>query len=161
MNKCIQCTQLTNNPKFCSRSCSVSYNNSKNPKRKRAQAQCLYCQNNFYRQSHDSQIRFCSIRCRQLYRFKHGEATSPQTIKPILIETQGNKCSICGLISQWQSQPLVLIMDHIDGNHTNNLPDNLRLVCPNCDSQLPTFKSRNRGNGRHNRRQRYHNGQSH
>ena len=38
--------------------------------------------------------------------------------------------------------------------------ENLRLVCPNCDSQLPTYKSRNRGSGRHSRRQRYRDGQS-
>ena len=50
--------------------------------------------------------------------------------------------------------------DHIDGDATNNRRENLRLVCPNCDSQLPTYKSRNRGKGRHFRRQRYANGQS-
>ena len=38
--------------------------------------------------------------------------------------------------------------------------DNLRLVCPNCDSQLPTFKGRNTGNGRYYRRQRYKAGKS-
>ena len=40
------------------------------------------------------------------------------------------------------------IIDHIDGDASNNMPDNFRLVCPNCDSQLPTFKARNTGNGR-------------
>jgi hypothetical protein len=29
------------------------------------------------------------------------------------------------------------------------------LVCPNCDSQLPTSKGRNRGKGRHWRHVRY------
>jgi hypothetical protein len=53
-----------------------------------------------------------------------------------------------------------LVLDHIDGNPTNNCRENLRLVCPNCDSQLATYKSRNRGNGRHYRRQRYADGQS-
>lgn len=31
---CINCHCITLNPKFCSRSCSASYNNKKNPKRK-------------------------------------------------------------------------------------------------------------------------------
>ena len=42
----------------------------------------------------------------------------------------------------------------------NNIISNLRLVCPNCDSQLPTYKNRNKGNGRHSRRVRYSKGKS-
>ncbi|BBH17026.1 hypothetical protein Back2_13130 [Nocardioides baekrokdamisoli] len=45
-------------------------------------------------------------------------------------------------------------------NASNNHRDNLRLVCPNCDSQLPTFKARNRGQGRAWRKQRYADGKS-
>lgn len=33
MKKCKNCDIVTNNPKFCSRSCSVTYNNMINPKR--------------------------------------------------------------------------------------------------------------------------------
>lgn len=61
----------------------------------------------------------------------------------------------------WNGRPLVLVLDHLDGDSTNNTRDNLRLVCPNRDSQqLPTYQNRNKGNGRHARRQRYGNGQS-
>ena len=31
---------------------------------------------------------------------------------------------------------------------SDNEIENFRLVCCNCDAQLPTFKSKNRGNGR-------------
>lgn len=55
---------------------------------------------------------------------------------------------------------LEFVLDHIDGDATNNARENLRMVCPNCDSQLPTFKSKNRGKGRHFRRERYANGRS-
>ncbi|GAS94541.1 HNH endonuclease [Mycolicibacterium canariasense] len=81
-------------------------------------------------------------------------------IRTYLAEAQSGCCAICGGDSTWQGLPLVLVLDHIDGNPTNNRRENLRLVCPNCDSQLPTYKSRNRGNGRSYRRQRYADGLS-
>lgn len=81
-------------------------------------------------------------------------------IRLYLAEAQSGCCAICGATSIWQDLPLTLVMDHIDGDSTNNRRENLRLVCPNCDSQLPTYKARNRGNGRYFRRERYANGQS-
>lgn len=35
MSKCLNCQAETSNPKFCNRSCSVSYNNMHSPKRKK------------------------------------------------------------------------------------------------------------------------------
>lgn len=52
------------------------------------------------------------------------------------------------------------MLDHVDGDSGNNHRDNLRLVCPHCDSQLPTFEMRNEGKGRHSRRERYADGRS-
>lgn len=77
-----------------------------------------------------------------------------------LLEAQQGRCAICRQAAEWNGLPLTLVLDHVDGDATNNRRANLRLVCPNCDSQLPTYKSRNRGRGRHARRQRYANGQS-
>ena len=81
-------------------------------------------------------------------------------IRLFLADAQSGRCAICSGASIWQDSPLVLVQDHIDGNPANNCRDNLRLVCPNCDSQLPTYKSRNRGNGRSSRRRRYADGKS-
>ena len=47
-------------------------------------------------------------------------------------------CSICGLPPVWNDIPLVLQVDHIDGDPSNNLVENLRLLCPNCHTQTPT-----------------------
>ena len=81
-------------------------------------------------------------------------------IRLYLYKAQNNECAICGCDASWQGLPLAFIVDHIDDNASNNHRDNLRLVCPNCDSQLPTFKSRNRGQGRAWRKQRYADGKS-
>lgn len=54
-----------------------------------------------------------------------------------------NECSICGMEGMWQGKPIVHILDHINGVNNDHRPGNLRIVCRNCDSQLPTFTGRN------------------
>lgn len=53
------------------------------------------------------------------------------------------KCSICGQITEWNNLKLILILDHINGNNHDNREENLRWVCPNCNSQLSTTNARN------------------
>ena len=57
-------------------------------------------------------------------------------------------CSICFNIGIWLDKPMPLILDHINGTNNDNRLENLRFVCSNCDSQLDTYKSRNRKSGR-------------
>ena len=55
-----------------------------------------------------------------------------------------NKCSICGLNSIWNNIPITMVLDHINGINNDNRLENLRMVCPNCNSQLETFAGRNK-----------------
>lgn len=156
--KCINCQTDTNNPKFCSRSCSASYHNANQPKRKRSGKPCEHCGKTTLRKH----VRYCSKDCRYKAEWEerkqeiletgiiHDEncfKTGCTTTKRFLTETKGYHCSICG-INDWNDQDLVLVMDHINGIPNDWSVENLRFVCPNCDSQLPTYKSKNKGNGR-------------
>lgn len=50
-----------------------------------------------------------------------------------------NACEECESLPFWKGKPLVLHLDHIDGDSTNNELDNLRMLCPNCHSQTSTY----------------------
>lgn len=54
------------------------------------------------------------------------------------------KCALCG-ITEWRGKRLAFNLDHADGDKLNWALTNLRMVCPNCDSQQDTFAGRNVG----------------
>jgi hypothetical protein len=54
------------------------------------------------------------------------------------------RCEWC-LQTRWHRQPIPLELDHIAGGRTNNLLENLRLLCPNCHALTPTYRGRNIG----------------
>jgi 5-methylcytosine-specific restriction endonuclease McrA len=56
-----------------------------------------------------------------------------------------NRCSLCGLPPVWRGERLTMILDHRNGDNRDNRLENLRLLCPNCNSQQPTFAGKNRG----------------
>jgi 5-methylcytosine-specific restriction endonuclease McrA len=53
-----------------------------------------------------------------------------------------NVCSQCGLRS-WKGEPLSMHIDHINGLREDHRLENLRMLCPNCHSQTPTYGGRN------------------
>lgn len=73
-----------------------------------------------------------------------GERYNRTWLKKVLIENGvlEHRCSICGHEPIWMGNPLVLVLDHKNGIHDDNMIDNLRLLCPNCNSQTPTFAGR-------------------
>lgn len=64
---------------------------------------------------------------------------SKGAIKKKLIRERGHQCEKCKNI-EWLSLPIALELEHIDGNNTNNVDDNLLLLCPNCHAQTGTWR---------------------
>jgi hypothetical protein len=108
--------------------------------------------------------KYCSNKCQQefLINKKYNEyllnpnpycnpTSSMKWIKKHILVEQNFKCNICSISNTWNGKPMNLILDHIDGNAANNLRFNLRLICHNCDSQLDTYKSKNKNSARKER----------
>lgn len=55
-----------------------------------------------------------------------------------------NVCVECGNEGEWNNKPITLELDHINGDRFDNRLENLRILCPNCHSQTPTFRGRNK-----------------
>lgn len=97
--------------------------------------------------------KFCSHKCQQAKQredkrelFESGKLkliTNSRLILHFLKERDGYECSCCG-ITEWNNSPISLDVDHIDGNIKNNLPENLRFLCPNCHRQTHTWGNKNR-----------------
>ena len=51
-------------------------------------------------------------------------------------------CSSCKR-KTWLGQPIALELDHINGNKRDNRLSNLRILCPNCHAQTPTYRGKN------------------
>lgn len=168
IRKCLKCSsefavRPWDKKKFCSRSCSASFNNKARVKVPKV---CSFCG----KELPNKVNKFCDSTCfasatkqDTLNNFLDGtsKTLSPSAvIYDYILERQSGVCQICSIPPVWGGMPLKFIRDHIDGNSENNHPDNIRLICHNCDSQLDTYKSKNNGNGRHSRRQRYAEGKS-
>ena len=111
---------------------------------------------------------YCSVECHQaqlfdeLYvRFIAGEPIkgSSRLFRRLVRRRDGVCCDTCKN-SEWCGQEIPLELEHIDGNSENNAASNLKLLCPNCHALTPTYKIKNKGNGRHSRRERYSSGLS-
>jgi 5-methylcytosine-specific restriction endonuclease McrA len=117
---CLNCNKETNNPKYCNNACQTVF-------------QC--------KDVVDDWLAGKDIGYRRGFVLKN-------PIRNYLLRKANYSCSECG----WDKKnPITkrppLEIDHIDGDCTNAKRENLRVLCPNCHSLTPTWKSLNRGKG--------------
>ena len=100
---------------------------------------CLNCQTKFTFKGVQYTHKYCNNVCQKEFEYKEAirnwDTVTPGggRIKRYLADTFGKKCSKCG-IDSWNNEPIVLELEHIDGNSENNSKTNVCLLCPNCHS---------------------------
>lgn len=164
--------------KFCSSSCSATYNNkkrgTKDTKQKAHvtkgkpvyQKVCERCGVEFTTNNKDK--RYCSENCRAnsikeetvkswLNGKNHSSGVNnklPESIRTYLYERAGYRCEICGFSGyNIKTGKTILQIHHIDGNSENTRSENLQVLCPNCHAMTDNYMGLNKGKS--TRRNRY------
>ena len=149
--------------KFCSSTCSVSYNNSLRERKVGQNIQCKNCSKEILLEKSLNRI-YCSRKCHRDFEYNErinqwklgilkGHKGKNKSITPwlrkYLFNLRGAKCEKCGwgVVHPIDGKPLVEI-NHIDGNAENNSENNLEILCPNCHSMTHNFRARNKNSTR-------------
>ena len=136
---------------FCNHTCSAKYNNIR---KLTITNICMMCMIKFKPKRSNRNTKYCSPKCKQEYKIQEwnkkiesgnykSAGSGNKRLKDYLIRNRGFKCEDCKL-SIWKNLSMPLTIHHIDGNATNNLPYNLKLLCWNCHALTDNYGSKNK-----------------
>lgn len=96
--------------------------------------ECEYvnCENTFeYRSNKKYCCRMCKQKAKKLreQKIRDNNIINNKILGRPYLKYKKEYCEFCGFIAIHKCQ---LDVDHIDGNHYNNDPDNLQTLCANC-----------------------------
>jgi len=156
MKTCPKCnTEHSKSGTFCCRSCANSrtftaetndkkrnsnlkfYSNFTSEERKELQAQKNTKFDAYARQLKVQQKNLETSWSRPYEEMHHG------ALRKRLLHERNHTCEQCGIGNEYNGKHLSLELEHVDGNNKNNKIENLKILCPNCHSQTPTFRGRN------------------
>ena len=143
--------------KYCSEKCSWKGRHIK------YEHVCLYCGKTFTGQKN---TKFCSNTCSSEYhksikvkKWLSGDLkinpnrALPYSIKQYILSENEYKCQECGYEGYNRATGnSILQFHHIDGDTSNNTPENIRLLCPNCHAKTENYMALNKGKSTRNER---------
>jgi hypothetical protein len=130
--------------KFCSQNCSATYNNKLRNKT-RKETNCLFCGKVLERHNY----KYCSLQCQhdlsiqnKCILIEDNCLVSKSSLRSYLMRKYDSKCQKCGWgIPNPVSKTVCLDLHHKDGDASNNVLDNVEILCPNCHSLTNTYKN--------------------
>ena len=145
MKNCPKCNTAHDKPgTFCSRKCSNSRVFSEESRKKKSIANIGKTARKTPISPEERASNIAKTKAWALEKYKSTpfEQLGSENRRRRILEEQAHKCNHCG-ISEWNGKPIVLELEHKDGNTKNNERTNLECICPNCHSQTDTWRGRN------------------
>ena len=125
---------------------------------------CLHCNTCITYRTTNSKGKYCSFQCQRDHNYteyikkwlngeidgNRGKIQVSNHIRRWLFEKHNNSCEMCGwsVVNTWTNR-VPLQVSHKNGDWSDNRPENLELVCPNCHALTEFHGSRNKGKGRY------------
>lgn len=134
--------------KFCNRACANARVHSEETKQKQSESVLKYRRENpieCYRTEEQINeiIEVFKKTCNDKLLNADFSTLKYKALKKRVVLEQNGKCNKCGLF-EWLGKPINLEIEHKDGNHHNDVRENVEAICPNCHSFTKTWRGRNK-----------------